>query len=179
MFRFEYHKSTVSNFMFYLKVGDAIVMFESHVPPTLKSRTYELYGAVRKEPEAAKAVVTIIQHVDVMENTKEVAKALYVKSELRAKNLYNKYKPAVVELSLSAWYRPPEFHVVPKVMEVLIRPTAYCVQKKYNYGIHYLCDGVSLGFTLCFKPLRLKKNLWFSLMEEEALCIIRFSFLSL
>ena len=55
-----------------------------------------------------------------MENTKEVAKALYVKSELRAKNLYNKYKPAVVELSLSTWYKPPEFHAVPKVMEVLI-----------------------------------------------------------
>ena len=32
VFRFESHKSTVSNFMFYLKVGDAIVMFESHVP---------------------------------------------------------------------------------------------------------------------------------------------------
>ena len=60
MFRFENHKSTVSNFMFYLKVGDVIVMFESHVPLALKSRTYELYGAVRKAPEAAKAVVTNI-----------------------------------------------------------------------------------------------------------------------
>ena len=115
-------------------------MFESHVPPTLKSRTYELYGAVRKAPEAAKAVVTNIQHVGVMENTKEVAKALYVKSELRAKNLYNKYKPAVVELSLLSWYKPLEFHAVPKVIEVLIRLTAYCVQKKYNYGVHYFCD---------------------------------------
>ena len=120
MFSFENHKSIVSNFIFYLKVGDAIVMFESHVPPTLKSRTYELYGAMRKAPEAAKVVVTNIQHVVVMENTKEVAKALYVKSKLRAKNLYNKYKPVVVEFSLSAWYKPPKFHVVPKVMEVLI-----------------------------------------------------------
>ena len=164
--------------MFYLKVGDAIVMFASHVPPALKSRTYELYGVVRKALEAANDVVTNIRHVGVMENTKEVAKDLYVKSELRAKNLYNKYKPIVMELSLSALYKPPKFHVVPKVMEVLIWPIAYCVQKKYNSGVHYLCDGVSLGFTLCFKPLRLKKNLWFRLMEEEALCIIRFSFLS-
>ena len=64
--------------MFYLKVGDVIVMFESHVPLELKSRTYELYGAVRKAPKAAKAIVTNIQHVGVMENTKEVAKALQV-----------------------------------------------------------------------------------------------------
>ena len=140
VFRFESHKSIVSNFMFYLKVGNAIVMFEIHVPPTLQSRTYELYGAVRKAPEASKAVVTNIQHVGVMENTKEVAKTLYVKSELRAKNLYNKYKPIVVESSLSAWYKPPEFHAIPKFMEVFIRPNAYCVYKKYNFGVHYFCE---------------------------------------
>lgn len=122
------------------KVGDAIVKIDSHVPPTLKSKTSELYGAVKKAPEAARSVVTDIRQVGVVEKTKEVAKTLYVKSEPSAKNLYNKYEPFAVELSLAAWYKLRQVPLVPKVVEVLIPPSAYCVDK-YNSGVHYLSDG--------------------------------------
>jgi len=122
------------------KVDDAIVKLDSHVPPSLKSRTCELYGAVKKAPEAARSVVTNIRQVGVLEKTKEVATTLYVKSEPAAKNLYNKYEPFAVDLSLSAWYKLRQVPVVPKVVEVLIPPSAYCVEK-YNSGVQYLSDG--------------------------------------
>lgn len=122
------------------KVGDAIVTLDNHVPPTLKSKTCEVYGAVKKAPEAARSVVTNIRQVGVVEKTKEVAKTLYVKSEPAAKNLYDKYEPFAVELSLSAWYKLRQVPVVPKVVEVLIPPSAYCVEK-YNSGVQYLSDG--------------------------------------
>lgn len=122
------------------KVDDAIVKLDSHVPPSLKSKTSELYGAVKKAPEAARSVVTDIRQVGVVEKTKEVAKTLYVKSEPAAKNLYNKYEPFAVELSLAAWYKLRQVPVVPKVVELLLPPSAYCVEK-YNSGVQYLSDG--------------------------------------
>jgi hypothetical protein len=131
----------VCNFMFYLKVCDAMLMPESYVPLWLKLRTSQLYGAVKKAPEAARSVVTDIQTIGVMQKTKDVAKALYVKSEVEAKSLYNKYEPVAVELSLSAWYKLRQRPVVAKFIKLLIPPTAYSVQK-YNYGAHYLSDGI-------------------------------------
>lgn len=121
-------------------MDDAIVKLDSHVPPSLKSKTSELYGAVKKAPESARSVVTDIRQVGVVEKTKEVAKTLYVKSEPAAKNLYNKYEPVAVELSLSAWYKLRQVPVVPKVVELLLPPSAYCVEK-YNSGVQYLSDG--------------------------------------
>ena len=61
-------------------------------------------------------------------------------------------------------------------MEVLIRHTAYCLENKYTFGVHYLSNGVSLVFTLCFTALRVYKNLWLSLIEQEKPGIIRFVF---
>ena len=118
-------------------------MLESQVSPSLKSRTCELYGAVKKAPEAARFVVNGIPQIGVMKKTKEVAKALYVKSKVGAKNLYDKYKPVAVEFPMAAWYKLRQVPFVPKIMQVLIRPTAYCFQKKYNFGVHYLSDGVT------------------------------------
>lgn len=95
---------------------------------------------MKKAPEAARMVVTDIRQVVLVEKTKEVAKTLYVKSEPTAKDLYNKYEPVAVELSLAVWYKLRQVPVVLKVVEVLIPPSAYCVEK-YNSGVQYLSDG--------------------------------------
>ena len=62
------------------------------MPQTLKSQTCEIYQATRRAPEVVRSVVTDVGQVGVVENTKEIAKTLYSKSEPSAKNLYNKYE---------------------------------------------------------------------------------------
>ena len=153
---------TVSSFMFYLKVGNVIVMLQSHLSSSLKSRTCELYGAEKKALEAARFVVTGIRQIGGMEMTKEVSKALYVKSKLKAKNLYDNYKHVAVEFSLLAWYKLCQVPVVPKVMEVLIRATPYCVQKKYNAGVHYLSDRVywAVGYIPVVSVEKIKNTIY-------------------
>ena len=115
-----------------------MVMLESRVSQSLKSRTCEIYGVVKKAPEAARSVVTSIRQIGVMEKTKDLAKVFYIMSKVGAKNLYDKYKPVALESSLLAWYKLRQVRVVPKIMEVLLLPIAYCVQKKYNYRVQLL-----------------------------------------
>jgi hypothetical protein len=74
-------------------VGNVIDKLDSCVPPALKSRTCEFFGAAKRAPEVARSVVTEVRQVGAVEKIKEVAKILYAKSEPLAKNLYNKYEP--------------------------------------------------------------------------------------
>jgi len=122
------------------KVGNVIDKLDSIVPPALKSRSREFYGAAKKAPEVARSVVTDVRQVGPVEKIKEVGKTLYAKSEPSAKNLYNKYEPVAEKWCLLAWYKLRQFPLVPQVVEALIPPSAYCVEK-YNYGVQYLSDG--------------------------------------
>jgi len=122
------------------KVGNVIDKLDGCVPSTLKSRSYEIYGAAKRAPDVARSVVTEVRQVGVVEKTKEVAKTLYAKSEPSAKNMYNKYEPVVEKWCLLAWYKLRQFPFVPKVVEALIPPGAYFLGK-YNYGVQYLADG--------------------------------------
>ena len=72
-----------------------------------------------------------------MEKTKEMEKTLYSKYEPFTKNLYNKYEPVAEKWCMLAWYKIHGFPFVPQLIEALILPSAYCVEK-YNYGVQYL-----------------------------------------
>ena len=96
---------------------------DSCVPPALKSRTCEIYGAAKKAPEVAKSVVTEVRQVGAVEKIKEVAKTLYAKSEPSAKNLYNKYEHVAENWCLLAWYKLRHFPLVPQVVEALTNST--------------------------------------------------------
>lgn len=122
------------------KVGNVIDKLDRCVPPAVKSRTYEFYGAAKRAPEVARSVVTEVRQVGPVEKIKEVGKTLYAKSEPSAKHLYNKYEPVAERWFLFAWYKLRQFPLVPQVVEALIPPSAYCVEK-YNYGVQYLSDG--------------------------------------
>lgn len=122
------------------KVGNVIDKLDSCVTPALKSRSYEFYGAAKRAPEVARSVVTEVLQVGPVEKIKEVGKTLYAKSEPPAKNLYNKYEPVAEKWCLLAWYTVRRFPFVPQVVEALIPPSFYCVEK-YNYGVQYLSDG--------------------------------------
>ena len=110
---------------------------DSCVPQTLKSWTCEIYCTTKSTPEVSRSVVTDVGQVGVVEKTKEMEKTLYSKYEPSAKNLYNKYEPIVEKWFLLAWYEIHRFPFVPQLVEVLILPSAYCVEK-YNYGVYYL-----------------------------------------
>ena len=66
-------------------------------------------------------------------------KTLYSKYEPFTKNLYNKYEPVAEKWFMLAWYNIHQFPFVPQLVEVLILPSAYCVEK-YNYGVQYLSE---------------------------------------
>uniref|UniRef100_A0A0C9RNK7 TSA: Wollemia nobilis Ref_Wollemi_Transcript_8188_1337 transcribed RNA sequence n=1 Tax=Wollemia nobilis TaxID=56998 RepID=A0A0C9RNK7_9CONI len=121
-------------------VDDVFVKVDSYVPPTLKSKTCQVYGAAKKAPEAARSVVADVREVGVVGKAKEVGKTVYAISEPRAKDLYNKYEPVAEQWSLAAWYKLRQFPLVPAVVEALIPPTTYCIEK-YNTGVQYLTDG--------------------------------------
>ena len=63
----------------------------------------------------------------------------YDKPEPSIKNLYNKYELVAEKWCLLAWYKIHQFPFVPQLVEVLILPSAYCVEK-YNYGVQYLSE---------------------------------------
>ena len=103
----------------------------------MKSWTCEIYRTAKRAPEVARFVVTDVGQVGVVEKTKEMEKTLYSKSEPSTKNLYNKYEPITEKWFLLAWYKIHRFPFVPHLVEALILPSAYCVEK-YNYGVQYL-----------------------------------------
>jgi hypothetical protein len=149
------------------KVGNVIDKLDSCVPPALKSRTYEIYGAAKKAPEVARSVVTEVRQVGPVEKIKEVAKTLYAKSEPSAKNLYNKYEPVAEKWCLLAWYKLRQFPLVPQVVEALIPPSAYCVEK-YNYGVQYLSDGeYRVAACLPIVPVEKIKNRIYRELERK------------
>ena len=116
------------------KVGNVIDKLDTCVPQTLKSRTCEIYRATKGAPEVARSVVTDVGQVGVVEKTKEMAKTLYSKSEPSAKNLYNKYEPVAEKWCMLAWYKIRGFPFVPQLVEALILPNVYYVEK-YSYGV--------------------------------------------
>merc|ERR1712226_442885 len=121
------------------KVGNVIDKLDSCVPPTLKARSCEIYGAAKGAPEVARSVVTEVREVGVVEKTKEVLRTLYSKSEPSAKNMYNKYEPVAEKWCLLAWHKLRQFPFVPQVVMALVPPSAYCLEK-YNYGVQYLAN---------------------------------------
>uniref|UniRef100_A0A0D6QXX1 Uncharacterized protein n=1 Tax=Araucaria cunninghamii TaxID=56994 RepID=A0A0D6QXX1_ARACU len=121
-------------------MDDVFVKVDTFVPPTLKSKTCQVFGAAKKAPEVARSVVADVREVGVVGKAKEVGKTVYAISEPKAKDFYNKYEPVAEQWSLSAWYRLRQFPLVPAVVEALITPTTYCIEK-YNTSVQYLTDG--------------------------------------
>jgi hypothetical protein len=149
------------------KVGNVIDKLDSCVPPALKSRTCEFFAAAKRASEVARSVVTEVRQVGAVEKIKEVAKILYAKSEPSAKNLYNKYEPVAEKWSLLAWYKLRQFPFVPQIVEALIPPSAYCVEK-YNYGVQYLSDGeYRVAACLPIVPVEKIKNAIYRELERK------------
>ena len=119
------------------KLGNVIDQLDSCVPQTLKSQTCEIYHAEKRALEVARSVVTNVGQVGVVEKAEEMEKTLYSKSEPSASNLYKKYEPVVEKCCMFTWYKICGFPFVPQLVEVLILPIVYCVEK-YNYGVQYL-----------------------------------------
>ena len=53
--------------------------------------------------------------------------------------LMNKYEPVVEKWCLLDWYKIRRFPFLPQLVEVLILPSAYSVEK-YNYGVQYFSE---------------------------------------
>ena len=64
---------------------------------------------------------------------------MYFKYERSANNLYNKYEPIAEKWCMLSWYKIRGFPFVPQLVEALILPSVYYVEK-YNYGVQYLSE---------------------------------------
>lgn len=150
------------------KVEDVVVKVDNYVPPTVKSKTCQMYGAAKKAPEVARSVVADVREVGVVGKAKEVGKTVYAISEPKAKNLYDKYEPVAEELSLMAWYKLRQVPMVPAIVEALLLPSTFCIEK-YNSGVQYLADGEYRVAT--YLPLvpaeKIKNTIYKGLTREE------------
>lgn len=114
-----------------LQVDESVHKLDSRVPPIVKQLSSRALFAAQNAPAVARAVVSEVKGVNVVETASELAKTVYTKYEPTAKGLYSKYEPVAEQYAASAWLSLNKLPLFPQVAQVVVPTAAYC-SEKYN-----------------------------------------------
>ncbi|KAF9622036.1 hypothetical protein IFM89_029320 [Coptis chinensis] len=126
------------------KVDSSVSEIGRHVPPLVKSASFQAYSAAQKAPEVARCVASEVQRVGVIDTATDIAKTVYTKSEPTAKQLYAKYEPVAEHYAVSGWHVLNTLPLFPQVAHVVLPAAAYWADK-YNQTV---CSSAKSGYTV-------------------------------
>ncbi|EXB40847.1 hypothetical protein L484_009092 [Morus notabilis] len=120
------------------KVDDALSDLDGHVPLLVKQAWSQ-----------ALSVAAEVQSSGVVGATR----ALYASYEPAAKELIDKYEPAVEQYAVAAWRWLNRLPVFPQLAQIAV-PTAAYWADRYNQGVSYAAErGYAVGSYLPFVPV--------------------------
>lgn len=116
------------------KVDESVHKLDSCVPPVVKQVSTRALSAAQNAPAAARAVVSEVKSVNVVETASGLAKTAFTKGESTAKGLCLKYEPVAEQYAASTWHSLNKLPLFPQVAQVVVPNAAYCTEK-YNETI--------------------------------------------
>eukprot|EP00262_Sarcandra_glabra_P014285 TRINITY_DN414_c0_g2_i1.p1 TRINITY_DN414_c0_g2~~TRINITY_DN414_c0_g2_i1.p1 ORF type:complete len:279 (-),score=12.24 TRINITY_DN414_c0_g2_i1:338-1090(-) len=135
------------------KVDESLGEVERYVPTAVKAASSQVFLVAQKAPEAARAVISEVQRVGVVDTATEMVNAVYVKVEPVAKELYDKYEPVAERYAVSAWWTLNRLPLFPQVANIVV-PTAAYWSEKYNQVVFYTVDkGYTVSMYLPLVPI--------------------------
>jgi len=135
------------------KVDSSVNELGRHVPPLVKSASFQAFTAAQKAPEVARSVASEVQRVGIVDTATDLAKTVYTKSEPTAKQLYAKYEPVAEYYAVNGWQKLNQLPVFPQVAQVVV-PTAAYWADKYNQTVTSTAkNGYTVSYYLPLVPI--------------------------